>query len=490
MNASTVFISWLFGLLLMAGSVQAGGTTYPVHFEQGPEKSIISEDTIETVVAGKESISLKTSIKDDRLTIEALQNETCVDVTTQKYELSQDVKKDSEMPIFIAIDILMTTVGASLISLGAIGVANDYKQKLSIGGILVGGGLHVGGVIWLISATRDMKKKKKRYPKIEKMTSEERPCNKRPAVGIRINLTGELIGESNSTSISNESYTKSETYTATTDEHGRVVIPILETEKIKDFRFLKRFLTASCDKSVGFSCKPETVSLPPDLSAKLVLMHKDYDELKLWLDQYPENASAAQVKKEFDRLAPARMESERQRQEQMTKECLLGKYDACLNSKDLSISESTNGKCDQSRYNALQEAIAYIKSYNRSLVLISAYVFPAEPSYGTPIAINSFSFGEIHMVAIGYEPIELDVTNSQGYQQELRSDIFDTQVRIYYLGSTIREAYASTRRLNINNFEDIRIRVKGLGCSLLMVFQKFENIIDGGRQVRQKFSKH
>lgn len=109
---------------------------------------------------------------------------------------------------------------------------------------------------------------------MDTQTSAKRPCNARPAQNVTLRLRN---GESEDLSNLDAEYLA----IVTTEVDGVVRIPVMHNSKIREFRFSEDFLTVSCDR-----CQTVTVTLPPELSAKLVVAHNDYDEIKKWLEVF------------------------------------------------------------------------------------------------------------------------------------------------------------------------------------------------------------
>lgn len=155
---------------------------------------------------------------------------------------------------------------------------------------------------------------------------------------------------------------------------------------------------------------------------------------------------------------------------------------------ELSDQEIQNDRCDQRRHGQLQarlheakEIRSPLRDSTSGLLLMSHQILPTKPD-GTDLEIAATLGGEIHIMAVGYGPLRLDVYDAKGYRSALTSnfrggwpDAPDEDI-LANLNQTLRSKQIKlddTRVIHANVGDKIRIQVKGRGCTLVAAYQAF-----------------
>lgn len=137
----------------------------------------------------------------------------------------------------------------------------------------------------------------------------------------------------------------------------------------------------------------------------------------------------------------------------------------------LSAQESKDGRCDANRSAQLQAALQVAKSLfqgmsdaNEVFRLDVHKILAAKPNSAS-VSWQAVAGGEIHVFAIGYNKLKLDVEDAEGNSAAIGSPY---EMLMSNLGGNI-----SSRVIQVNSGETFTVRVQGLGCALVAAFRRF-----------------
>lgn len=134
--------------------------------------------------------------------------------------------------------------------------------------------------------------------------------------------------------------------------------------------------------------------------------------------------------------------------------------------------EIKSGRCSGDRYNRLQQAMVVLKHLFDSassgsgtdyFTIIGHDAVVATPD-GTPLEMSDWLGGELHVFAVGFDPVKLDVRDAKGYALTTRSP-WERLV-----GSVSDNT--DSRVLMADSGDKYTLKVKGKGCALVLAVRK------------------
>lgn len=176
-------------------------------------------------------------------------------------------------------------------------------------------------------------------------------------------------------------------------------------------------------------------------------------------DSLAEEPVAGPSIQEYEALANAQRQAEKLAEEQQRKEKL----------EQILSKEAATGRCNQGRYDRLQQALHGLKQFLDGADIGFHFVghdIIVATEAGTAVEIAPWLSGEIHMFALAFEPVQLDLRDKRDYAVRLRSPYGQL------VNNASGGAATDNRVIEKGVTDDMKLNVKGRGCTLVAAFRQ------------------
>lgn len=134
--------------------------------------------------------------------------------------------------------------------------------------------------------------------------------------------------------------------------------------------------------------------------------------------------------------------------------------------------EITSGRCSEARYNILQEALMVVKQLfdgassgsSQDLFTILGHDTVVATPEGTSLELSAWLGGELHLFAIGFDPVKLDLRDEKGYAIKTRS-VWERLLRG-------QSEHTDSRAFVAASGSKYALKVKGKGCAMVLAVRK------------------